>query len=93
MANLTLSLASEWAKEGIRVNAIAPGVFPTPMNRQLIGDTPRGRWLIEHTPMGRFGNPPELVGAVAFLLGPAASFITGAVLPVDVGFLARGVGC
>lgn len=93
VASLTQSLANDWAEFGIRVNAIAPGVFPTPLNRALIEGTPRGKWLIEHTPMARFGDPRDLVGATAFLLGPGAAYVTGAVLPVDGGFLTRGVGC
>jgi NAD(P)-dependent dehydrogenase (short-subunit alcohol dehydrogenase family) len=76
----------------IRVNAIAPGFLLTEQNRYLLADketgmaTPRGRHVIEQTPMGRYGDPEELVGAVIFLASDAASFITGAVIPIDGGF-------
>jgi NAD(P)-dependent dehydrogenase (short-subunit alcohol dehydrogenase family) len=92
VAMLTKSLANDWAVHNIRVNAIAPGVFPTPLNRHLIEGTPRGEWFRRQTPMDRFGDPAELVGAAIYLASPAASFTTGEVVVVDGGFLARGVG-
>ncbi|NNM87964.1 MAG: SDR family oxidoreductase [Phycisphaerae bacterium] len=88
---LTRGLANEWAQYGIRVNGIAPGVFPTDLNRPLIAGTPRGQWLKDHTPMGRFGQAEEIVGAAVYLLSDAASFVTGETLVVDGGFLAKAV--
>lgn len=90
--HLTKSLANDWADLGIRVNAIAPGVFPTDLNRSLIHGTPRGEALLARTPSGRFGRHEEIVGAALYLCSDAATFTTGVVLPVDGGFLAHGVG-
>lgn len=92
VAHLTKSLANDWSEHGIRANAIAPGVFPTDISRPLIEGTPRGDAIIEHTPMRRFGKTGEIVGAAVYLCSDAASFVTGEVLTVDGGFLARGVG-
>lgn len=91
VASLTKSLAIEWAKNGVNVNAIAPGVFRTALNTRLLDETQRGQEFLTRTPMGRFGNVEELAGAAVFLASEAASFVTGEVLVVDGGFLASGV--
>ena len=91
VASLTKSLAIEWAKHGVCVNAIAPGVFRTDLNKALLDGTGRGKEFLVRTPMGRFGNVEELVGAAVFLASNAASFVTGHTLIVDGGFLASGV--
>ena len=91
VASLTKSLAIEWARHGVCVNAIAPGVFRTPLNTELLDSTGRGKEFLARTPMGRFGKVEELVGAAIFLASDAASFVTGEILVVDGGFLASGV--
>ena len=90
VASLTKSLAVEWARYGVCVNAIVPGVFRTDLNLGLLDGTPRGQELLLRTPIRRFGQLAELVGAAAFLASDAASFITGHLLAVDGGFLASG---
>jgi NAD(P)-dependent dehydrogenase (short-subunit alcohol dehydrogenase family) len=87
---LTRSLAVEWAPYNICVNAIAPGIFPTDLNRELL-DSPRGKELITRTPMARFGNVEEIVGTALFLASDESSFTTGQIIAVDGGFLASGV--
>jgi NAD(P)-dependent dehydrogenase (short-subunit alcohol dehydrogenase family) len=91
VASLTRSLAVEWSKHGVVVNAIAPGVFRTALNAELLDSTPRGKELLMRTPMGRFGKTEEVVGAAIYLSSDAASYVTGQVLVVDGGFLASGV--
>ena len=91
VASLTKSLAIEWGPRGVCVNAIAPGVFRTDINRALLDGTDRGREFLMRTPLGRFGTVDELVGAAVFLASESASFVNGEVLVVDGGFLASGV--
>ncbi len=97
VSNFTQWLAVHMAQEyspKIRVNAIAPGFFLTDQNRFLLTEpqtgvlTQRGKTIIEHTPMGRFGTPDDLLGAVLWLVSPAADFVTGIVVPIDGGFSA-----
>jgi NAD(P)-dependent dehydrogenase (short-subunit alcohol dehydrogenase family) len=91
VGSLTRSLAVEWSRRGVLVNAIAPGVFRTEINAYLLDQTDRGREFLMRTPMGRFGETEELVGAAVYLASDAASFMTGQILVVDGGFLASGV--
>ncbi|MCZ2151458.1 MAG: glucose 1-dehydrogenase [Bryobacterales bacterium] len=88
---LTKQLAAEWAPHGIRVNAIAPGIFRTPLNSHVIDLPERKAALLPRTPMGRVGNVDELVGVAIYLASAASSFTTGQVIAVDGGFLAKGV--
>lgn len=91
VGSLTKSLAVEWSRHGITVNAIAPGIFRTDINTHLLDNTERGREFLLRTPMGRFGDVQELVSSAIYLASPASSFITGEILAVDGGFLASGV--
>jgi NAD(P)-dependent dehydrogenase (short-subunit alcohol dehydrogenase family) len=91
LLSLTRSLACEWAGDKISVNAIAPGVFPSDLNSELVLDTPRGHEILTRTPLGRFGKPDELVATAVLLAGEGASFLTGQCIAVDGGYLASGV--
>jgi NAD(P)-dependent dehydrogenase (short-subunit alcohol dehydrogenase family) len=89
LVNLTRELAAQWARRGVRVNALAPGWFHTEMtDGDMFGNERAERWIHRRTPMGRGGAPHELDGALLFLAGDASSFVTGAVLPVDGGWTA-----
>ena len=87
VAQLTKSLAIAYAADKIRVNAIAPGWVATPLTQALQDDPARSAAILARTPLGRWGKPVDIAGIVVFLCTPAASFITGAVMPVDGGYL------
>src|SRR5262249_54507046 len=90
VAGLTRALAVEWAPHGVTVNAMAPGVFETDLNREILKG-PRGQEFLTRTPMRRFGRTEEVVGAAVYLASDAASFVTGQLIVVDGGLLASGV--
>lgn len=86
IVQLTKSLAIAWAKENIRVNALAPGWIETPLTQSLRDNPQRSQDILNRTPLGRWGRPEDLIGAAVFLCSPAAGFITGVTLPVDGGY-------
>jgi NAD(P)-dependent dehydrogenase (short-subunit alcohol dehydrogenase family) len=88
VAQLTKSLAIAYAADRIRVNAIAPGWIATPLTQPVQDDAARSEAIVARTPLGRWGTPTDLAGAAVFLCSPAASFVTGAILSVDGGYLA-----
>jgi NAD(P)-dependent dehydrogenase (short-subunit alcohol dehydrogenase family) len=91
VAQLTRQLATEWAPHNVRVNAIAPGVFRTPLNTKALDIPERAQAILSKTPMGRFGKVEELQGVAILLASDAGSFLTGQVIAVDGGFLAKGI--
>ncbi len=88
VGQLTKSLAAAWAADGIRVNAIAPGWIATDLTRPLVEDAERSAPILARTPMNRWGEPGDVAGVVTFLASQAAKFVTGAIIPIDGGYLA-----
>ena len=89
VAQLTKSLAIEWAGSGVNVNAIAPGYVRTQLNRHIWGDPERASQVLGRIPAGRWGEPADVLGAVLFLASSQSDYVHGVVLPVDGGYLAR----
>ena len=89
VASLTKALSNEWVGRGVTVNAVAPGYIETDMNEALIADSDRSAQISVRIPAGRWGTGDDLAGAVVFLSSDAASYVSGVVLPVDGGWLAR----
>lgn len=89
VAQLTKALSNEWAKEGINVNAIAPGYIETDMNEALIANETRARQILERIPAGRWGSPEDFKGAVVFLASEASRYVSGEVLTIDGGWMGR----
>jgi hypothetical protein len=86
--NLTRELAAQWARRGVRVNAIAPGYFESEMTETMLTDERSVRWITRRDPMGRRGRQGELDGAILYLASDASSYVTGHVLVVDGGWTA-----
>jgi 2-dehydro-3-deoxy-D-gluconate 5-dehydrogenase len=89
VAQLTKALANEWAARGVQVNAIAPGYMATDLTQALQSDATRSRQILERIPAGRWGSPQDVAGAAVFLASPASDYISGHILAVDGGWLAR----
>ena len=89
VASLTKALSNEWVGRGVTVNAVAPGYIDTDMNEALVADPERSAQISARIPAGRWGTGADLAGAVVFLASEAAAYVSGVVLPVDGGWLAR----
>jgi 2-deoxy-D-gluconate 3-dehydrogenase len=89
VVQLTKALSNEWAGRGVTVNAVVPGFIHTDLTEDLVNDPNEGASLLARIPIGRWGVPEDLKGLAIFLASPASNYITGAVIPVDGGFLAR----
>jgi len=89
IAQLTKALSNEWASRGINVNAIAPGYMATSLNTQLINDPERSETILKRIPAGRWGTPDDIKGSIVFLASNASDYISGAIIPIDGGYLAN----